>query len=243
MRLSGSAGCQPKRAEGLADGNIYIGRQTLKPEVAWSAEAGIDVMAGPMTFRPSLFYRRIDGYVQGTPVPATMPMQIAIATMNGDATPLIATNVDAELYGADADLSWQIAPQLRLDGTISYVRGQRRDIADNLYRIAPLNGRLALSWDGGVWSVTGEMVGAASQSKVSLTNGEASSPGWVSANLWFGVDLGRHISLSGGVENLFDRRYADHLAGRNRVTLSDVALGEKLPAAGRSLFVRLGFDF
>jgi iron complex outermembrane receptor protein len=243
MRLSGSAGCPPRRAEGLADGNIYIGRQTLKPEVAWSAEAGIDVMAGPMTFRPSLFYRRIDGYVQGTPVPATMPMQIAIATMNGDATPLIATNVDAELYGADADLSWQIAPQLRLDGTISYVRGQRRDIADNLYRIAPLNGRLALSWDGGVWSVTGEMVGAASQSKVSLTNGEASSPGWVSANLWFGVDLGRHISLSGGVENLFDRRYADHLAGRNRVTLSDVALGEKLPAAGRSLFVRLGFDF
>ena len=228
---------------GLADGNIYIGRQTLKPEVAWSAEAGIDVMVGPVTFRPSLFYRRIDGYVQGTPVPTTMPMQIAIATMNGDATPLIATNVDAELYGADADLSWQIAPQLRLDGTISYVRAQRRDIADNLYRIAPLNGRLAFSWDGGVWSVTGEMVGAASQSKVSLTNGEASSPGWVSANLWFGVDLGRHISLSGGVENLFDRRYADHLAGRNRVTLSDVALGEKLPAAGRSLFVRLGFDF
>lgn len=228
---------------GLADGNIYIGRQTLKPEVAWAAEAGVDLVSGPLRLRPSLFYRRIDGYIQGTPVPATMPLQIAIATMNGDSTPLIASNVDAELFGADADLTWQIAPQLRLDGTISYVRGQRRDIADNLYRIAPLNGRLALTWEAPGWSVSAEAVGAAAQNRVSATNGEAASPGWVSANLWVTVDLAKGLVLSGGVENLLNRRYADHLAGRNRVPLSDVALGERLPAPGRSAFVRLGFDF
>ncbi|MBN8501304.1 MAG: TonB-dependent receptor [Sphingomonadales bacterium] len=228
---------------GLADGNIYIGRQTLRPEVSWSIEAGVDLVSGPVSFRPSLFYRRIDGYVQGTPVPATMPMQIAIATMNGDATPLIATNVDAELYGFDGDLTWRITPQLRLEGTVSYVRGQRRDIADNLYRIAPLGGRLALTWDGGGWSLTGELTGAARQDKVSLTNSEATSPGWAAANLWFGVNLGQSITLTGGVENLLDRRYADHLAGRSRVLLSDVAVGEKLPAPGRSLFVRIGLGF
>jgi len=228
---------------GLADGNIYIGNQALKPEVSWSAEGGVDLVAGPITFRPSLFYRRVEDYIQGTPVPASMTMQIAIATMNGDSTPLIWSNVKAELYGADADLTWQIMPQLRLDGTVSYVRGKRRDIADNLYRIAPLNGRLALTWDATVWSLTGELVGAASQDQVSASNSEAASPGWVAANLWFGVTLGKAISLTGGVENLFDRRYADHLAGRNRVMLSDVAMGEKLPAPGRSLFVRLGVDF
>lgn len=228
---------------GLADGNIYIGRQTLKPEVAWAAEAGVDLVSGPLRLRPSVFYRRIDGYIQGTPVPATMSMQIAIATMNGDATPLIASNVDAELYGADADLAWQIAPQLRLDGTISYVRGQRRDIADNLYRIAPLNGRLALTWEAPGWSVSAEAVGAAAQNRVSVTNGEAATPGWVSANLWFRADLARGLALSGGVENLLNRRYADHLAGRNRVPGSDVAPGERLPAPGRSAFVRLGLEF
>jgi iron complex outermembrane receptor protein len=228
---------------GLADGNIYIGRQTLKPEAAWAAEAGVDVVSGPLRLRPSVFYRRIDGYIQGAPVPATMPVQIAIATMNGDATPLIASNVDAELYGADADLAWQLAPQLRLDGTISYVRGQRRDIADNLYRIAPLNGRLALTWDGTGWSVSAEAVGAAAQNRVSATNDEAGSPGWVSANLWFTADLATGLTLSGGIENLLNRRHADHLAGRNRVAMSDVAVGERLPAPGRSAFVRLGFDF
>jgi iron complex outermembrane recepter protein len=87
------------------------------------------------------------------------------------------------------------------------------------------------------------VVGAARQSKISATNGEAASPGWVAANLWFGVNMGGALTLSGGVENVFDRRYADHLAGRNRVLLSDVAVGEKLPAPGRSLFVRVGIDF
>jgi iron complex outermembrane receptor protein len=228
---------------GLADGNIYIGRASLLPEVAWAAEVGVDLLAGPVTFRPSVFYRRVDHYIQGTPVPASMPMQIAIATMNGDPTPLIASNVDAELYGFDADLGWQLLPRLRLDATISYVRGKRRDVADNLYRISPLNGRVALGWDAGQWSLTAELVGAAAQHKVSATNGEQASPGWVSSNLWFGLDLGKAITLPGGVENVFNRRYSDHLAGRNRVTQSDVALGERLPAAGRSLFVRLGMDF
>ncbi len=225
---------------GLADGNIYIGRQTLKPEVAWSAEGGIDLVSGPVTFRPSVFYRRIEDYVQGTPVPSSMVHQIHIATMNGDPTPLIATNVEAELYGADADLTWQVLDQLKLEGTVSYVRGKRRDIVDNLYRIAPLNGRVAMTWQAQGWSVTGEAVGAARQGKVSTTNGEAASPGWVAANLWFDVALGQSISLSGGVENLFNRRYSDHLAGRNRITGSDVAEREKLPAPARSLFVRLG---
>lgn len=228
---------------GLADGNIYIGRQTLKPEVAWAAEVGVDVVSGPLRLRPSVFYRRIDGYIQGSPVPNSMIMQIAIATLNGDATPLIASNVDAEFYGADADLAWQIARQLRLDGTISYVRGQRRDIADNLYRIAPLNGRLALTWEAEGWSVSAEAVGASAQNRVSATNGEVPSPGWVSANLWFTAELAKGLTLSGGIENLLNRRYSDHLAGRNRVALSEVALGERLPAPGRSAFIRLGLDF
>ena len=87
------------------------------------------------------------------------------------------------------------------------------------------------------------MIGAARQGKVSATNGEAATPGWVAANLWFGVDLGRAITLSGGVENMFDRRYADHLAGRNRVGASDVPVGERLPGPGRGVWARITAQF
>ncbi|MCB2078485.1 MAG: TonB-dependent receptor [Novosphingobium sp.] len=228
---------------GLADGNLYIGDQTLRPEVAYAAEAGVDLVSGAVTFRPSVFYRRIDDYIQGTPVPATMAAQIMIATMNGDSTPLIFSNVDAELYGFDGDMGWQILPALRFDATVSYVRGKRRDIADNLYRIAPLNGRASLTYGGPAWSVTGEVVAATKQKRVSATNGESSSTGWVAANAWFDVRVSNALRLSGGVENLFDKRYASHLIGVNRVSLSDVALGERIPAPGRSGFMRVGVAF
>ena len=172
----------------------------------------------------------------------SMPVQIAIATMNGDATPLMFSNTDATLRGFDADMSWQIATPLRLDTTISYVRGKRRDIADNLYRIAPLNGRAALTWQEADWSVSAEVVMAARQRRVSVTNGERTSPGWTVANAWFNWSISRNLRLSGGIENLFDRTYADHLAGLNRVRLSVVAVGERMPASGRSAFLRLGVD-
>ncbi|MCB2074781.1 MAG: TonB-dependent receptor [Novosphingobium sp.] len=228
---------------GLADGNIYIGDQALKPEVAWAAEAGVDLVGTAVTFRPSVFYRRIDNYIQGTPVPASMAVQIMIATMNGDATPLIFSNVDAELYGFDGDLSWQFMPGLQFDATVSYIRGKRRDIADDLYRIAPINGRASLTYGASNWSVTGEVVTAASQRKVSATNDEQTSSGWVVANLWFDWRLSGALRVSGGVENLFDRRYADHLSGINRVRDSDVALGERLPGVGRGGFLRLSVAY
>jgi len=228
---------------GLADGNIYVGDQTLKPEVAWAAEAGVDLVGSTVTFRPSVFYRRIQNYIQGTPIPTSMTMQIMIATMNGDSTPLIFSNVDAEFYGFDGDVSWQLLSQLRFDATVSYVRGKRHDIADDLYRIAPLNGRASLTYDGSNWSVTGEVVAAAAQRKVSATNDEQTSSGWAVANLWFDWQASSALRLSGGIENLFDRRYADHLSGINRVRDSDVALGERLPGVGRGGFLRLSLAY
>jgi len=228
---------------GLADGNIYIGNRDLKPEVAWALEGGLDIGEGALKVRPSLFYRRIDNYIQGTPVPASMPVQLAIAAMNGDATPLMFSNTDATLHGFDADLSWQMIAPLRLEATVSYVRGKRRDIADNLYRIAPLNGRAALTWEGQRWSASAEVVMAARQKRVSTTNGERSNPGWAVANAWFDWSITRSLRFSGGIENLFDRRYAEHLAGLNRVRLSDVAVGDRMPATGRSAFLRIGFDY
>jgi iron complex outermembrane receptor protein len=39
------------------------------------------------------------------------------------------------------------------------------------------------------------------------------------------------------VENLFDKYYADHLGGINRVSGGDVAVGAHLPGAGRFLYL------
>jgi iron complex outermembrane receptor protein len=228
---------------GLADGNIYVGDLNLGNEKAWIAEIGFDYQDSRFYARPTLFYRRVDDFIQGvayddTPGIINSPVEM-VANMNGDSTPLRFGNVDAEFYGADLDFGWNISGPLNLDGTASYVRAKRRDITDNLYRITPPNARVALSWQEKRWHVGAELQAFADQNKVSATNDEQPSNGYLLAGLFGHVELTPGFTLDASVENLFNKNYTDHLAGYNRVSGSDVALGARLPGAGRSAFVRL----
>ena len=155
--------------------------------------------------------------------------------------PLQFSNVKAELYGFDIGSESQLAEHWQLNTSISYVRGKRRDIDDNLYRIAPLNGTLDLSYEKQVWSVTAQSVLAAAQKQVSATNDEQATAGYGVMNLYGKYQLQTSMEFTAGINNLFDRYYADHLNAINRVSNSDVALGERLPGAGRSVFARLHY--
>lgn len=232
---------------GLADGNIYVGNLDLAPETAWIAEAGFDLDGDSFSVRPTVFYRRVDDFIQGGPFDATIgvidsPVEM-VANMNGDPTPLRFGNVDAELYGVDLDLSIRPVERIELSGTASYVRGKRRDIDDNLYRLAPANLRLSAAWIGDRLSFGAELVAAAEQDKVSLSNDEEASDGYAVVGLFARYAFSEAIGIEAGVENLFDAEYAPHLAGRNRVGASDVAIGERLPGAGQGGWVRFNARF
>jgi iron complex outermembrane receptor protein len=232
---------------GLADGNIYVGNQALEPEVAWIAEAGFDFESDWLTLRPTVYYRRVDGFIQGTPFDATpgvvnTPVEM-VASMSGDATPLMFRNTDAELYGADFDVVVRPLASLELAGTASVVRGQRRDIADDLYRIPPANLRLSATWATGALSLGAEVFAAADQDRVSQTNGELAGEGYATVGLFARYGFGEGLAIEAGVENLLDEEYAPYLAGRSRVGASDVPLGERLPGAGRGVWARLTAQF
>lgn len=231
---------------GLADGNIYMGNRALKIEKAAMVEAGFDFESGGFTLRPTVYYRRIDDYIQGTPFDATpgvinTPVEM-VSAANGDPTPLMFRNVDAEIYGADVDVGIALPAGFRFDGVASYVRGKRRDVDDNLYRIAPPNARLTLSWNGGGFNLFAQTQLVAKQSEVSVTNGEAASGGYALFNAGGGFTLGG-LTLNAGVENIFDKYYTEHLSGYNRIMGSDVPVMSRLPGAGRSVWVRVGFAF
>jgi iron complex outermembrane receptor protein len=72
-----------------------------------------------------------------------------------------------------------------------------------------------------------------------MTNNEASSKGHALANLYGYWLIREGVRLDFGVENLFDAYYLEHLAGYNRITGSDVALGSRVPGARRSGFARI----
>ena len=226
---------------GLADGHNYVGDINLDSEKAYEAGLGLDWHSGRVYAAPRLFYRYVDDYIQGTP--STDPLVIGVSSANGDPNPLQWSNVDAKLYGADMDWGVTINRSWRLDGVVSYVRGERDDINDDLYRIAPLNGSATLTYSRSNWWTGLEGVGYAKQNKVSETNDEEKSSSYTLLNLRGGINVMRNLAISLGVENVFDKDYEPHLSGINRVANSDVAVGDRVPGPGRNYFATLQYKY
>ena len=233
---------------GLADGQLYVGDPDLDSERARQLDVGVDVVTQRFRLHPRLFYYHIDDYIQGTPAALPDPAVQFVRMMNGmnatnRADPLRFSNVEARLYGFDMDWSLRLTEQLSLGGLVNYVRGERRDVDDDLYRIAPLNATLRLDYDRGPWGASLETVAYAAQDRVSATNREQATAGYATVNLRGTWQAHPQLQLAVGVDNLLDREYAPHLGGYNRVRNRAVALLERLPAPGVNVFGRVLWVF
>ncbi len=222
---------------GLADGYTYIGDINLKPETSIELTAGVDWSTSRFKLTPEVYYRDVDNYIQG--VPSTNMIANMFAMMASGRLPFQFANVDAKLYGVDLGYEFEISEAWLLRGNLGYVRGKRKDISDNLYRIAPLSSFIELTWYRDSYFISLESIAASKQNKVSAYNSEKRTPGWGIANLRGGISLGKAFDLSLGVENIFDKAYQDHLGGYNRVAGSDVPLRERLYSMGRNYYISL----
>lgn len=226
---------------GLADGRSYIGNIELNPETAYQLELGLDWHTAKAGFAPRAFYHRINDYIQGTST--TNAAANMIANNLSGAPALQFNNVDAELYGIDANWYATLSPEWQLDGTISYVRGERRDTDDNLYRIAPLTARTTLSYVQTEWRVGIEAVTVAEQDRVSSENNEQQTGGYALFNLSGNYQVTPQLLVSAGVNNVFDREYADHLTGINRVANVDIEQGDRILGLGRSAYINMSMNW
>ena len=229
---------------GLADGNTYLGNVNLKPETAYQFELGLNWHPRQIQISPRLFYHHINNFIQGTPTTdATAIMANNMMSMSGR-DPLQFSNVDAKLYGLDTNWFAALTDHWQLEGTVSYVRGKRRDTGDNLYRIAPLTARTMLSYVEPSWQLGLEVETIAAQRKVSSTNLEQKTSGYALFNLSGRYQPVKDLTVTAGINNLFDRRYQDHLGGYNRVMGNpDIGVLDRLPGIGRNAYVNLGYQW
>ena len=130
-----------------------------------------------------------------------------------------------------------------LSGILNYVRGERRDIDDNLYRIAPPNATLRLAYQGANWTAGVENILYARQHRVSETNGEQKTAGYGILNLNATWQATPALQVAAGVDNVFDKTFLDHLGGYNRAANPDIARGARLPGYGTNVFARVTLEF
>ncbi|MEZ5489575.1 MAG: TonB-dependent receptor [Gammaproteobacteria bacterium] len=231
---------------GLADGKTYVGNPDLDPEVSHEIEFGFDRESGRYNIYPRIFYREVSDYIQGTPSTDMLVNNFALMMSNmgmGLPDPLTFTNVDATFYGFDLESDFALSEQFTLRAIASVVRGERDDINDNLYRIAPDNMVLALDYRGSNWMGSLESVIYADQDRISETNIERETDGYTIFNLTARINLSPDLEIGVGIENLLDEEYEDHLAGYNRAFNPDIALRDRMPGIGRNFYGRLMWYF
>lgn len=219
---------------GMADGRTYLGNPDLDSETSYQVAFTADYHGEKWQVKATPFYNIVNDYIQGVP----------IARLAGGLPVLQYQNVSrADLYGIDASLRYAFTEDLGVRGQASYVRGVNRSNDDNLYRIAPFHGSFAIDARVLSWKNTLEVVFAAEQNKTAAYNGEPATSGYALLNYRLGRDFASGLGFEVGVENITNERYADHLSGLNRVPGSDVAIGQRVPGAGRFLYVQLNYKF
>jgi len=226
---------------GLADGKTYVGNINLKPETAYQLDLGLSYNDETFAISPHVYVQRVNNYIQGT-LATDMSVKM-VAAMMGSTDPLQFANIDASLYGADINWHLNLSDSLKLSGIASYVRGERRDSKDDLYRMMPLNTRVNLFYHQDNWQTNLSLHAYNKQTAVASLNNETASAGYAVID-WqadYFVTAGLVVKL--GVNNLTDKQYNAHLSGVNRAKGSDIAVGQRIKAPGRNVYLALDYQF
>ena len=226
---------------GLADGRTYIGDLGLQSERSNELNIGLFLMSDSFSISPQIFYKQVDDYIQG--VASTNSAANMVAMMMNGKPALQFSNTDAEIWGADVAWDYQLSERFTVDGVATYARGRRTDVSDNLYRLAPPNGSVGLTYKSDFWSLGARLVAYAKQDEVSAVNEEQTTSAYELVNMDFSWNPAESVRVEARIDNLFDTNYQDHLTGINRAGGSDIPVGTRLPGAERSLSAGIIFSF
>ncbi|QUS39679.1 TonB-dependent receptor [Tardiphaga alba] len=242
----------------FGDGNGYVGNLDLKPEKAHT----VSFTAGWHDAAQKFWDVKITPYatyvqdyidVDRCALASCLASNPANLTATNDFVYLRFANHDAVLYGVNVEARVAVWDSLaygqgQLRGLIGYVAGQRTDGVD-LYRMMPLNAKLALDHKLGGWtnSIELQLVGAKNQ--VNQVRNELTTAAYALVNLRSGYQW-QHARLDVGIDNLFDQTYDLPLGGADLVNHqvvsmmgSSAAYGFGVKGMGRSFNTRLTVNF
>lgn len=159
------------------------------------------------------------------------------------------SNVDARIHGAEAGVEWRPAPAWTVGGSLAWAWGENHDGNRPLPQMPPLEGRWSLAWAGERWSFGSLLRVAARQERVSIDEGNVvgrdlgPAPGFAVFSLNGGYRFGPGVQLTAGIDNLFDRDYAEHLNLSGSADFGYPADPVRIHEPGRTAWARLDLAY
>ena len=199
---------------------VRLGDPNLDPEKGYSLDLGFRIWRPKFSFKVNGFANWLSDMI----VEEQGEFIYTQVSGNIDTIPaLINTNVDkAHLYGVDLSFDYNFYSGFRFYGAGSYVRGVDTQNDADLPLISPANGQLGLHYENAKYlGVDVIAIGFADQKKVA--EGENETMGYARFDLRVNsalIDLNfAKVQFFGGIENIGDRAYTNHLA-TNRGAIS-----------------------
>ena len=227
-----------KEATGVGYAANLSNFETLKTEKTTQLDFGATLASGPWQGFASLFYGRHDDYIliQSNYVKSSMMSRVAT----------VGRNVDAVTWGGEAGVSYRFTPALEGAASLAYTRGKNRSEHHDLAQIPPLEGRFSLDWNKAAWSAGALWRLVAKQNRYALNEGNivgqdlGKSSGFGMFSVHGGYRWSKTTRFVFGVDNLFDKVYAEHLS-KGGAALAGYEQTTRVHEPGRSLWLRAQF--
>lgn len=207
-----------------------------RPEKTNQLDAGVVYNSGKLTASVSGFYSKIDDY-----------LMVQSNYVKGSRATTIVRNVDATTWGGEAGLSYALSSNWKTDATLAYVRGDNDTDGTALAQLPPLEGRLGLTYDNKVWTVGSLLRLVSEQGRFDANKGNivgqdiGRTPGFAVFSLNGGYRPKKGTLISGGIDNLFDKTYAEHISRTGSPTGGIAGFDQttRVNEPGRNLWVKL----
>lgn len=213
-----------------------------KPETTTQLDAGTVFRRGPVELTLSAFVSSLADYnlVQSG--------FLKPSGMMGTRTAVLTRNIDASTRGGEAGLAWRFAPHWKLDASLAYVRGDNDTDHRPLAQMPPLESRLALAWTNSRWSAGALLRAAAAQDRVARGQGNivgqdlGASPRFAVTSLHASWKPTASARLSAGIDNVFDRAYAEHIS-RAGAAVAGFVQTTRVNEPGRNLWLQFQITY
>lgn len=205
----------------------------LKPEKNTQVDTGLIYHSGKLKSSLSLFYSKINDFI--------------LLTANGNS----AANVDATLYGGEANLSYVLSEHWTTTATLSHVHGSNDTYGGPLPQIPPLEGTLGLNYTNNKWEAGLLWRGVAAQKRVDKGNGTeigtdigpTAGFGILSANVSYRP--AKNLLIAAGVDNLFNKAYAEYVSKAVSSSVANLGLPVtvRVNEPGRNVWLKASYSF
>jgi len=159
-----------------------------------------------------------------------------------------ADNIDARIMGGEMGVAYQLTSNWKADATLAYAWGKNSSDGSALPQMPPLESRLGLTYSESDWSAGALWRLVSAQNRVSENYGNIvgkdfdKSGGFGVFSLNGAYRVSKNLKLSAGVDNLFDKAYAEHLnlAGNAGFGYSGT---ETVNEPGRTFWTKVDLSF